>query len=197
VLDVKGVLETLMIGIGVEDWSLEGAPSGPFQPGRSAWVLVEGERAGVMGEVHPRVAASLEIQGRVAVAELEVEVLMGARRKGFVVREPPRFPPVRRDLAFVVPEDVPAGVLQATLEEAAGELLSSCLLFDVFRGPSLPEGTKSLAFALDFRAPDRTLTGEETDPVVERIAARIRSDLGGTLRAGSSDGGSHRSDGSR
>jgi phenylalanyl-tRNA synthetase beta chain len=172
----------------VDDWALVEGLAGPFQPGRAAWVHVDGERAGVMGEIHPRVAAELDIQGRVAAIELEVDVLMAARRKAFVVQEPPRFPPVRRDLAFVVPEDVPAGAVQTALEEAAGALLSSCLLFDVFRGPSLPEGTKSLAFALDFRAPDRTLTGEETDPVVERIAGRIRSELGGTLRAGATGG---------
>ena len=184
VLDAKGVVEALMAGMGVGEWSLGGAPNGPFHPGRSAWILVRGERAGVMGEVLPRVGEALEIQGRVAVAEIEIEALMDATQKEFLVREPPRFPPLRRDLAFVVPEDVPVGAVQAALEEAAGELLSTCRLFDVFRGGSLPEGTKSLAFALDLRAPDRTLTGEETDPVVERIVARIRSDFGGELRTG-------------
>ena len=184
VLDAKGALEALMAGVGVGEWSLDAGPQDPFHPGRSAWILVRGERAGVLGELHPRRAESLQIQGRVAVAELELEALMAATQKEFVVREPPRFPPLRRDLAFVVPEDVPAGAVQAALEEAAGELLSSCVLFDVFRGGSLPEGTKSLAFAMDLRAPDRTLTGEETDPVVERIVARIRADFSGELRTG-------------
>jgi phenylalanyl-tRNA synthetase beta chain len=182
VLDAKGVLESMMAGIGVGDWSLDPTLEGPFQPGRAAFVLVRGERAGVLGEIHPRVAESLGIEGRVAVGEVPIEALMAATQKEFVVREPPRFPPVRRDLAFVLAEDVPAGAVQAALEDAAGELLSSCMLFDVFRGGSLPPETKSLAFALDLRAPDRTLTGEETDPVVERVAARIQADFGGTLR---------------
>ncbi len=70
------------------------------------------------------------------------------------------------------------------LEEAAGELLDTCLLFDVFRGGSLPAGTKSLAFAVDLRAPDRTLTGEESDRVVARIVDRLRAEFGAELRTG-------------
>ena len=184
VLDAKGVLETLMAGVGVGEWSLDGELTIPFHPGRSSAVFVRGERAGVLGSCIPAWRSRSRSQGRVAVAELEVDALMAATQKEFVVREPPRFPPLRRDLAFVVPEAVPAGAVQAALEEAAGELLSSCLLFDVFRGGTLPAGTKSLAFAVDLRAPDRTLTGEETDPVVERIVARIRADFGGELRTG-------------
>ena len=184
VLDAKGVVEALMAEVGVLGWSLGGSLGDPFHPGRSAFVLVGGERAGVVGELHPRIAARLELEGRVAVAELEVEALMGATRKEFTFKEVPRLPPVRRDLAFIVPEDVPAGDVQTALEDAAGELLSACELFDVFQGDPLPGGTKSLAFALEFRAPDRTLTGEETDPVVERIVTRIRDDFGGVLRAG-------------
>ena len=181
-LDAKGILEALMDEMGVLDWGLGDPIAGPFHPGRSAAVLVDGERAGVMGELHPRVAESLELTGRVAVAELEVGALLAATRKEFVVQEPPRFPPVRRDLAFVVPEDTPAGAVQGALQEAAGELLDACLLFDIFRGGSLPAGTKSLAYAVDLRAPDRTLTGEESDLVVARIVDRLRTEFGAELR---------------
>jgi len=184
VLDAKGILEALMDEVGVLDWALGDPIAGPFHPGRAAAVLVDGERAGVAGELHPRVAESLELTGRVAVAELEVGALLAATRKEFVVQEPPRFPPVRRDLAFVVPEDTPAGAVQAVLEEAAGELLDTCLLFDVFRGGALPAGTKSLAYAVDLRAPDRTLTGEESDRVVARIVDRLRAGFGAQLRTG-------------
>ena len=184
VLDAKGILEALMDEVGVLDWRLGDPIAGPFHPGRSAAVVVDGERAGIVGELLPRVAESLELTGRVAVAELEVGALLAATRKEFVVQEPPRFPPVRRDLAFVVPEDAPAGEVQAILEEAAGELLDTCLLFDVFRGGSLPVGTKSLAYAVDLRAPDRTLTGEESDRVVARIVDRLRVEFGAELRTG-------------
>ena len=184
VLDAKGVLETTMGELGVTSWVLGTQLDAPFHPGRSAIVLVAGEPAGTIGELHPRAAAGFEIEGRVAIVELDVEALRAATGTELLVREAPRFPPVRRDLAFVVPEAAPAGDVQRALDEAAGDLLAESVLFDVFRGGSLPEGTKSLAFTLDLRAPDRTLTGEETDPVVERIVRRLRDDFGAELRAG-------------
>jgi phenylalanyl-tRNA synthetase beta chain len=74
--------------------------------------------------------------------------------------------------------------VQTTLREAGGDLIETCLLFDVFSGPPLPEGKKSLAFSIDLRAPDRTLTDEEADAVVRRIAERLASEFGGELRSG-------------
>jgi phenylalanyl-tRNA synthetase beta chain len=183
VLDARGVLEMLLDEAGVEDWTLgEPAPE-PFHPGRSAWVLVAGSRAGVLGEIHPRVASALDLDGRIAVCELEVGALRAGASKEFVFRDIPRFPPARRDLAFVVDERVPAGAVQAALEDAAGHLLGRAVLFDVFRGGSLPAGSKSLAFALDVRAADRTLTDDEAQTVVDRIAARLAEDFGAELRS--------------
>jgi phenylalanyl-tRNA synthetase beta chain len=100
------------------------------------------------------------------------------------VRDVPRFPPVRRDLAFVLDATVPAAPIQAALLEAGGDVIETWLLFDVFSGTPLPEGKKSLAFSLDLRAPDRTLTDEEADAVVRRIAGRLASEFGAELRAG-------------
>ena len=137
---------------------------------------------GIVGELHPRKASSLDIDGRVAVAELELEPLRAAASRAFRLAEVPRFPPIRRDLAFVLDEDVPAGAVQTVLEAAAGELLDRSLLFDVFRGGVVPDGRKSLAFALEFRAPDRTLTDEEVEPVVATIVDRLGTELGAELR---------------
>jgi phenylalanyl-tRNA synthetase beta chain len=165
-------------------WGL-GEPLGrPFHPGRSAAVLVEGSPAGLIGELHPKVAEQLDIPGRVALAEVEVQALMRAAGGGVRTTEVPRFPPVRRDLAFVLGADVPAAAVQAALEEAAGDLLDSCLLFDVFEGGSLPPGTKSLAFSVDLRAPDRTLGGDEADAAVTAIAERLARDFGAEIRSG-------------
>jgi phenylalanyl-tRNA synthetase beta chain len=138
---------------------------------------------GVVGELHPRATSSLEIEGRVAVAEVELDPLRAAAARAFSLVEVPRFPPVRRDLAFVVREDVRAGALQAAIEAAGEPLLDRSSLFDVFRGGTIPEGRKSLAFALEFRAPNRTLTDEEIEPVVAAIVDRSRSEFGAELRA--------------
>jgi len=183
VFDAGGVLESLLSDLGVP-WSLGEPPGSPLHPGRSAFVLVGGERAGVVGEVHPGVAGRLDLQGRVAIAELEVEALMRHAAVSVAVRDVPRFPPVRRDLAFTLATEVPAGAVRSALQEAAGDLLDSCLLFDVFEGSPLPAGKKSLAFSVDFRALDRTLTDAEADAAVGRIVRRLAQDFGAELRAG-------------
>ena len=182
VLDARGTLEALFGDIGAVDWSL-GEPLGdPFHPGRSARILLGNEQAGVLGELHPRIAESLEIDGRVAVAEIRLDALRSAAARPFRLVEAPRFPPVRRDLAFVVPDHVPAGALQAIVDAAGGTLLDRSTLFDVFRGGTIPEGHTSLAFALEFRAPDRTLTDEEVEPALAAIVDRSRAELGAELR---------------
>ncbi|MEX0743896.1 MAG: phenylalanine--tRNA ligase subunit beta [Actinomycetota bacterium] len=188
--DAKGVVEGFMAALGIE-WTLGGAPGSnaeapgsPFHPGRAGFVLSrEGERVGVVGEIHPKVAASLDITGRVAVGELELSALMDLAPSAVQVRDVPRYPPVRRDLAFTVDAGTPAGAVQSALEETAGELLDSCLLFDVHSGPPLPEGKKSLAFSVDFRAPDRTLTDAEANEAVAAIASRLALELGAQLRS--------------
>jgi phenylalanyl-tRNA synthetase beta chain len=147
-------------------------------------VEANGERVGVLGEIHPAVAERFDIPGRVGVAELEVEVLMRLARPFVWVEDVPRFPPVRRDLAFTVEASTPAERVRSALAEAAGDLVSSVLLFDVFEGPPLPEGKRSLAFSIDFRAGDRTLTDEEADGAVASIVERLSRDFGAQLRSG-------------
>ncbi|HEU4355437.1 MAG TPA: phenylalanine--tRNA ligase subunit beta, partial [Actinomycetota bacterium] len=181
--DAKGAVESVLAELGVP-WSL-GAPLGrPFHPGRSAAVVVAGEVVGTLGEIHPAVATSLDLSGRVAVAELELTPLMDVAVDTITAVEVPRFPPVRRDVAFVLPANAPASAVQTAIEEAAGPLLGSCLLFDVFEGGTLPAGRRSLAFSLDLRAPDRTLASEEADAAVGAIADRLARDFGAELRAG-------------
>jgi phenylalanyl-tRNA synthetase beta chain len=138
---------------------------------------------GAFGELHPKAALAFDLAGRVAVGELDVDALMGIATPVPEIREPPRFPPVRRDLAFTVDAAVPAGAVQRAIEDEAGDLLDSCLLFDVHTGPPLPEGTKSLAFSIDLRAPDRTLTDADVSRAVSAIAERLARDLDARLRS--------------
>lgn len=183
-LDAKGVLEHLLGELGIDGWSL-GDPLGPpYHPGRSAAVLVGEERIGELGEIHPQVARRFDLDERVAALELRADPLVAAAASAVTYRTVSRFPPVRRDLAFLVDRDVPAGEVKAVLAAAAGELLDRVLLFDVFEGGPLPEGKKSLAFAVDFRAPDRTLTDEDANHLVRAIAERLAADVGAELRAG-------------
>jgi phenylalanyl-tRNA synthetase beta chain len=136
----------------------------------------------VIGEIHPRVVSSLEIAGRVAVCVLGLASLGRAARDAFDLRDIPRLPPVRRDLAFLVPVSTPAGAVHALLREAGRPLLGGSTLFDVYAGDRVPSGTKSLAFSVEFRAPDRTLTDEEAQSAVDRIVERLADELGARLR---------------
>jgi len=182
--DGKGAVEALMDGLGVSEWELRGPLGMPFHPGRSAAVTVGGTPAGSLGEIHPRVVEGFDVTGRVTVLEIDVSVLAAHLGSGGSLREIPRFPPVHRDLAFVVDAATPAGVVRAALVDAAGDLLDLAVLFDVFEGAPIPEGRKNLAFSVDFRAPDRTLTDEEAEAAVHAIVQRLARDFGAELRAG-------------
>jgi len=184
VFDATGVLESLLAGLNVRTWSLGDAGGDPFHPGRSGVVLIDGRPAGIVGELHPSVAARFDLDERVAAAELDLEPLRAASSGSVEVREPTRFPPIRRDLAFVVHREASAGAVRDEIREAAGDLLGTLGVFDVFEGRPLPDGRKSLAFALELRAPDRSLTGEEADEIVARVAAAVAERFGGVLRAG-------------
>jgi phenylalanyl-tRNA synthetase beta chain len=182
-LDAKGLLELLLGALGV-DWAVGGTASRPWHPGRSFQVIVDGEALGECGEFHPLVAESFDLPSSAAGFELRVDPLPSAAGDSVDYREVSRFPLVRRDVAFLVATDVGAGSVQDALVHAAGELLDRAILFDVFQGAPLPEGRKSLAFALDLRAPDRTLTDQEADQVVRAIESRLKADFGAELRAG-------------
>ena len=182
--DAKGVVEALMADLGI-GWTLgEPVAGGPFHPGRSAFILVDGARVGVLGEIHPRVAESLDVPGRIAVAELEVSLLMEHAATTVEAHDVPKFPPVRRDLAFVLDERITHAAVETAIRDAGGDLVATCVLFDVHSGPPLPAGKKSLAYSVDFRDPTRTLEREEADEAVARIRARVAEELDGELREG-------------
>ena len=128
-------------------------------------------------------ADGLDLAGRAAVFELDVSMLAAHRGRGDF-QEIPRFPPVHRDLAFVVDLTTPAAAVRAGLVDAAGDLLDAAVLFDVFEGPPIPHGKKNLAFSVDFRAPDRTLTDQEAEAAVRAIVDRLARDFGAEFRAG-------------
>jgi phenylalanyl-tRNA synthetase beta chain len=159
----------------------------PWHPGRCAAlsVTVDGEETlvGHAGELHPRVVKALGLPERTCAMEIELDLL---ERAGTGALQAPRistYPVATQDVALVVAQDVPAVEVERALHEGAGELLESLRLFDVFAGEQIGGGNKSLAYALRFRAPDRTLTVEEAtaarDAAVALAAARTRAVLRG------------------
>jgi phenylalanyl-tRNA synthetase beta chain len=153
----------------------------PWHPGRCAELLVGDRVVGHAGELHPRVCAALELPARTSVMELDLDALPAA---GVPVGPTvSAFPPVLLDLALVVADEFPAAEVEAALREGAGELLESLRLFDVYTGAPVPAGSRSLAYALTLRAPDRTLTGDEATAVRDAAIAAAAARTGATLRA--------------
>jgi len=179
---LKGAVETLLAGLGVEGaFAPSSDPS--LHPGRQATVIVDGEAAGILGEVHPAVADGYDLgETRVYVAELELSVLEKAQPGIPRYRQLPRFPAVERDIALLVPKAVPAERVAACIREAAGALLEELVLFDVYEGPQVAAGHRSLAYAMTLRAADRTLTDAEANAVVAAVEEALAQELDVRLR---------------
>ena len=179
--DAKAAVQAVLEALGVEArWRARG--DGWLHPRTSATILAEGgERVlGEVGELHPRVAAAFELPRGVLAFELHVDALLAAARLVPQHRPIPRLPAVLRDVAVVVNEAATAASVEALVREEP--LVEAVTLFDVYRGQPLPAGKKNLAFAIAYRAPDRTLTDAEADAAHARIVQRLRSRLGAELR---------------
>jgi len=122
-------------------------------------------------------------EGRVAAAELDLDALLAQVPAAWFVEPISPYPAVLQDLAVVVDEAVPAAAVQALILGTGGFLLKNVQLFDVYRGAPVPEGKKSLAYALTFQSPDKTLSDALVAKQVERIVQRLRRELGAELRA--------------
>ncbi|MGN6377707.1 MAG: phenylalanine--tRNA ligase subunit beta, partial [Gaiellales bacterium] len=151
----------------------------PFlHPGRAARC-----EAGLLGELHPLVAEAFGIEATVAVFELDVAELAALRTGVTAYRDVTSFPPLRQDIAVAVAEDVAAAEVVAAAREAGGSELASVEVFDVYRGPQVGGGRKSLALHLVFQAADRTLTDAEGDAARARVVAALSERFGAELRA--------------
>ena len=163
--------------------ALEAAAPPGMHPTRSARAGAGGVDVGVVGEVDPAVVSAFDLEGRVGWIELDMQALAGAPRRSTSVVPVTVYPTSDIDLAFVVDDSVPAARVEATLREAAGPLLESVGLFDVYRDPGhVGPGRRSLAFRLRFAALDRTLTDAEVAGVRARCVAAVESTHGASLR---------------
>jgi phenylalanyl-tRNA synthetase beta chain len=177
---LKGKLEGLAGQLGTE-LSLEPAEEPFLHPGRSGRVGVAGQPAGWIGELHPLVCRAWDLEAAVAF-EVDLAALVAASPAGDeVFEDATTFPAVYQDLAVVVPTEVAAARLRATVLAAAGELLHAAEVFDLYEGEQLGEGKKSIALRLEFRAADRTLTDDEVVAQRAAIEAELMK-IGGSLR---------------
>ncbi|WP_432753570.1 phenylalanine--tRNA ligase subunit beta [Streptomyces sp. JL2001] len=159
---------------------------GPWHPGRCAglFVTVDGQEqvAGYAGELHPRVVKALGLPARTCAMELNLDLVEAASEGPLKAPRISTFPVATQDVALVVDAKVPADTVEAALRDGAGELLESVRLFDVYTGGQVDEGKKSLAYALKFRAADRTLTVDEATAARDAAVSLATERTGATLR---------------
>ncbi len=178
----KGVLEALMRALRV-DWRVEAGADEPFlHPRRRASVMVGGERAGWLGELHPSVAAGWDLAG-VAGFELDFGALATAATAVPRYEDLTSFPAIRRDLALSVPLDVSSNQVVDVIRQSAGRLLDRIEIFDVYEGVQAGENRKSLAMHLEFRADDRTLTDEDAKQIIDKVMRDALTAVGAAYRA--------------
>jgi phenylalanyl-tRNA synthetase beta chain len=179
--DVKADVESLLAASGAADeFRFVASRLACLHPGRTARIFRGDTPCGWLGELHPELARALELSPAPYVFELETAVALAARLPA--AEEPSRFPAVRRDLAVVVKESVTFSELRRSVTVAASSLLREFKVFDVYRGPGIETGTKSVAFGLILQDKSRTLTDVDADTVMQAVAARLRADLEAQIR---------------
>ena len=179
----KGSVETLLRELRITNVTFEACTdNASYHPGRCACVYAGETLLGVFGQIHPLVAANYGVDSEIYTAELSFEA-MYEMRGGIPVYQPlPKFPAVTRDIAVVCDEAVTVGALEESIRRGAKGLLKEVSLFDIYRGPGVADGKKSVAFNLVLRADDRSLTGDEADEDVQSILAALSADHGAVLR---------------
>ena len=184
--DAKGIVETVVRELCIDRFRMVKPGEGELpwlQPGKGATLMLGGEVAGWLGEVHPLVAHKFDIDDVVVALELDIRrfIKVAKPTRDFVT--PPRYPAIEVDIALVVDEDVAHQSIEQRITALGKKsTLESARLFDVYRGKGVPAGKKSMAYRLSYRAEDRTLTSEEVEKAHEKVLARLKQDFGAQLR---------------
>ena len=180
---LKGELEAIFTGLRIPKASYTAEKNNPtYHPGRCAKVTVNGLDVGYMGQIHPLVAKNYGMDSEIYCAEINFTALMDLRKPEPTYTPLPKYPTVSRDLAVVCDEEITVAQVEEVIEKTAGKLLRNIRLFDIYRGTGVPEGKKSMAFSLELRADDRTLTDTDSEQVVSKVLEALKTSLGAILR---------------
>ena len=180
---MKGILEELLKAFGVVDYDVEADKTNPtFHPGRCAVVSKDGRYLATIGEVHPLVCANYDMDAKAYLGRVDVAALFElANVTNKTYHQLPRFPASTRDIALLCDDELPVLKIEKAIKTAVGEILESVKLFDHYKGAQIPQGRKSLAFAIVMRAADRTLTDVEVNSAMDAALKAVVA-LGAELR---------------
>lgn len=167
--DIKGIVENVLVKLGITDYDIQRSVCPVFHPGVSADFVKDGKVLVSFGELHPAVLDNFDIKQKVYGFSMSLSEL-NDYISGEVAFQPiPKFPASARDLAILVPEELSDADVEAIITKRGGKHLESLTLFDLYQGKQVPEGYKSMAYSLAFRAPDRTLTDSDVDTWIKKI----------------------------
>ena len=182
---MKGVCENLLMLAGIKGATFTACTdNASYHPGRCAKILAEdGTQLGIFGQAHPLMAENYGMSLPVFVAEIAFDTVfaLGNRQKAY--RPLPKYPATTRDFSFVCDEEMEVGAIEGVMEKAGGKLVENVALFDIYRGPQVGEGKKSVSLRVTLRAADRTLTVEEADKVSKKILNDLKFKMGLELRS--------------
>ena len=180
---LKGEVEAILKGMNISSGTYTAVRDNPaYHTGRCAALTVDGVQIGVLGQVHPLVAANYGIDAEIYAAELDFTALTALIRPEKTYQPLPKYPAVSRDIAVVCDEAVTVAALTDCIRKAGGKLLRDVRLFDIYRGKGIDGGKKSVAFSLTLRADDRTLTDSDSEGVIRAVLAALEAELGAKLR---------------
>ncbi len=180
--DLKGSLDSVFGQLypgSVVSYQVDTHPA--LHPGQSAAITLDGQKIGLIGALHPSVLRSIDVKNRVFVFEIDLSALRKPVRPS--CQEISRFPEIRRDLAILVEQTIPALVIQDTIKVSAGDWLKECFIFDVYQGQGVAPGMKSVALAMILQHPSRTLVDDEVVVLTDRVVQALKGQLGAELRS--------------
>jgi phenylalanyl-tRNA synthetase beta chain len=178
--DAKGMVENILNQLGLKA-SFDIGDDEILFPGRGANIIVEDDKVGIVGDLHPKVTQAFELSDTICLIEVDLEKLLTKLTGIREYQSIPRFPSVSRDIALVVDEQVSYGRVEEIIQSFP--LVTKVTLFDLYRGEQIAEGKKSFAIRIVYQSPSHTLTDEEVDQTQEQMLGRLHQELGATLRS--------------
>ncbi len=181
--DMKGALENVADSLGVNNLHFVTSSKPFLHPGKSADLLLNGELIGFLGELSPEKSREYDLTEEIYVFELLLEPLLAGMLKEIVFQPIPRYPYIERDLSIIIEEKVSSDAIKQLISRLGHDIICSVILFDLYRGESIPGGHKSMAFRLRYQSDDRTLTDEEVQGIHSEVLEALSREFGASIRS--------------